>query len=530
MYARAFDMLHNTGNQNILAVADSINFGFGTLQIFIDKDRVLLRIAVDDRHELFDFLVGNRDLHALAAKYVGRTYKHGIAQTVSNCLCFLRCENSGAFRSLYAGFLQNLIKDFAVFRRVHILGIRAENRHTEFCQSRGQLNGRLSSELHNSVVGVLDVNDVFHVFGRQRLKIQLVRNVKVRGNRLGVVVDDNCLEPSLRKSPGRVNRTVVKFDALADADRTGAENQNLPALRHSFRGFVHVISVINRIEVRRLRLELRGTGIYHFVSGGNAAGIASLRDFFFGNAGITSDHVVRKLESLCLRKQFVRQLPLAELFFHTDQCVDSVDKPLVDHRDFMDRRFGNSFSQSFRNDPDPLVVHNCQPNKELFLGQMAEIIAVQRVNMLLERADRLHQSAFKRGADCHDLACRLHLCRQGSLGGDEFVERQPRHLDNAVVERGLKGRVCFAGNGVSDLIQRKSERDFGRNLRDRIAGRLGSQRGRTGHTRVYLNNTVFKACRMKRELHVTAARDLQLVDDVERRSTQHLIFLVGERL
>ena len=41
--------------------------------------------------------------------------------------------------------------------------------------------------------------------------------------------------------------------------------------------------------------------------------------------------------------------------------------------------------------------------------------------MLLQGSDGLHESAFKIGADTHDLSCGLHLGAQGALCADKFV-------------------------------------------------------------------------------------------------------------
>ena len=150
--------------------------------------------------------------------------------------------------------------------------------------------------------------------------------------------------------------------------------------------------------------------------------------------------------------------------------------------------------------------------------------------MLLERTDRLHQRRLEAVANAHDLAGRLHLGRQRTLCRDKFIKGKSRQLHDAVVERRLKAGIRLSRNGILNLIERVAQRDLCRNLGDRIPCRLGGKRRRTAHTGIYLDDAVLKACGMQCELHVTAARDLQLTDDIQCRASEHLVFLIAQRL
>ena len=61
--AGALDVLHDTRNQNIGAVADCINLDLLALQIFINQDRMLLCDPVDDADKFIDVLIADGDLH-----------------------------------------------------------------------------------------------------------------------------------------------------------------------------------------------------------------------------------------------------------------------------------------------------------------------------------------------------------------------------------------------------------------------------------------------------------------------------------
>ncbi len=101
----SFDMFHNTRNEDICTVTYRIYFQLLTHQILIDKDRMLLCILIDDCHKFLDLRIGNRDLHALTAKYIGRSDKYRIAQSVGNLFCFFCRKDSSARSSRNTGLL-----------------------------------------------------------------------------------------------------------------------------------------------------------------------------------------------------------------------------------------------------------------------------------------------------------------------------------------------------------------------------------------------------------------------------------------
>ncbi len=79
MDAGALNMLHNAGDQNVRAVTNCIHLNLLALQVLIHQNRVILGNAVDDFHELFDFLIGQGNLHALAAQNIGGAHQYRIA-------------------------------------------------------------------------------------------------------------------------------------------------------------------------------------------------------------------------------------------------------------------------------------------------------------------------------------------------------------------------------------------------------------------------------------------------------------------
>ena len=127
----------------------------------------------------------------------------------------------------------------------------------------------------------------------------------------------------------------------------------------------------------------------------------------------------------------------------------------------------------------------------------------------------LISAARERAADAHRFAGRLHLRARARIGERELVERPARDLHDAVVERRFVGGFRDAGDGVGDLVERLAERDARRDLRNRIAGRFRCQRRAARDARVDLDDCVFAALGMQRELNVAAALDVERADDVD---------------
>ena len=95
----------------------------------------------------------------------------------------------------------------------------------------GELERRLAAELHDDAVqravGALGVDDLEHVLGGERLEIEPVGGVVVGRHRLRIAVDHDGLVAGFLEREGGVAAAIVELDALADAVRAAAENDDL---------------------------------------------------------------------------------------------------------------------------------------------------------------------------------------------------------------------------------------------------------------------------------------------------------------
>ena len=72
--SRTLNMLHDTRNQNVLAVTYSVYLNLFAHQVFIYQDRMILRDLVNDSNVFFYILIADCNTHSLSAKNIGRTY------------------------------------------------------------------------------------------------------------------------------------------------------------------------------------------------------------------------------------------------------------------------------------------------------------------------------------------------------------------------------------------------------------------------------------------------------------------------
>ncbi len=128
----------------------------------------------------------------------------------------------------------------------------------------GELDGRLAAEAHHHADRLLHLDDVHDILGEQRLEVQPVGGIVVRGDSLGVVVDNHHLIAQLLQRPHTVDRGVIKLDALADADGAGAQHHDdRPAGPGEGPGLAEV--VVGGVEIGRLRVKLGAAGVHHLV-------------------------------------------------------------------------------------------------------------------------------------------------------------------------------------------------------------------------------------------------------------------------
>ncbi len=296
------------------------------------------------------------DLHRSPTQHVRRSDQHGVADGVSGLHRLLERVYGGARRLGDAEALEKTLEEEAIFRRVDSLCTGADYRQSGPAKRVGDIDRRLSSELHDRghrvpVVRRFVLKDVQHALVVQGFEVQTVARVEVGrdGLRVGVRHDGAIAGPL--ESPGCVDAGVVELDALADPDRTAPHDQSGGAvLRQRL-----ILDFVGGIEVRGCCVELRSARVHHLVDGLDSPLATGLPDLVRKPVTETAHHLVAESHSFGLAEErggerFVEQSP-----FHLNNVHDPLEEPRVDARFAGDLRLVHVPSQCRHDGPEPLI-------------------------------------------------------------------------------------------------------------------------------------------------------------------------------
>ena len=264
MDARAFDMLHHARDEHVAAVRNDVDFEFLARHVFVDQHGVLDPLRQDALHINAHFVFVVDDLHILSADDVGGAKKDGIAERFCRGERLAKRLDAHAARALDVEFFEEAVKAFSVLRDVDPLGGGAEDRDPLPVEEFGEFDRGLPAERHDDADRLFDLDDIHDVLGAKRLEIQPVRRIVVGRNGLGIVVDDDDVIAALFERPDAVDRGIVKFDPLPDADRSRAEHQD-DRLARARKAARLAGLVVGRIEIGGHGVELGAAGVDHFI-------------------------------------------------------------------------------------------------------------------------------------------------------------------------------------------------------------------------------------------------------------------------
>jgi hypothetical protein len=224
------DVLHDPADPHVLAVAERVD---------VDLDRVLQEPVEEDRPSVAGVagqVVGQPvgrvdDLHRPAAEDVARAHEQGEADLVAGLERLADRVRRRVRRGLEAQALQERAEATAVLGQVDGVDARAEQRHARLREARRELERRLAPELDDDALGPLLLHHREDVLERQRLEVEAVGRVVVRGDRLGVAVDHHRVAARGPDGHGRMDAAVVELDALSDAVGARAEDDDARAVR-----------------------------------------------------------------------------------------------------------------------------------------------------------------------------------------------------------------------------------------------------------------------------------------------------------
>ena len=384
MDAGALNVFHDPGDQNVLSVADRVHLQLRSPDIFVHQDGMLLPDRVDVRDKSADVRIAHRDPHALAAQHIGRPHQDGIPQTCGGIGRFLRRKDGVPGGPADLLLRQDLVKTLPVLRRVHPLRRGAQDRHAHLREMLAQADGGLAAELHHCPVRPLQFDHVPDIFRGQRLKVQPVRDVKVRGHRFRIIVDDDGLISFLPESPCRVDTAEIELDPLSDADRPAAQDEDLFLFRAAvFSGVCRSVSAavlpdelrclvlrpVDRVEIRGLRLELRGAGVDHLEGGHDSLLLPDPAHLRFSLSREPRNHGIREFLTLCPLQKGDAQVLIPEPPLRLHQIPDLLQEPGIDHGQFMKAVDADAPPEGFCQKPDSPVIGDPEPFFQVVIVQ-----------------------------------------------------------------------------------------------------------------------------------------------------------------
>ena len=521
--AGALDVLHDAGNEDVGAVADGVDLDLLARDIAVDQNRAVL-VDLDRRLEVAAQcgLVGD-DLHRAAAEDVARAHQHRIADAGSGGDAVLDVGYRTAHRLRDLQLLHDLLEGVAVFGALDGGTVGADQLDAALLERLSQVDGRLPAQRGDDTDRLLEADDVHDVLDGQRLEVELVRGGVVGGDRLGVVVDDDGLIAVFADGGDSVDGRIVELDALADADRPGAEHDDFRPVA----GGRLVLVLIGRVEVRNVALDLGGAGVDHLVDGEEVLTAADGPDLVLRHAPQTGDILVREAHLFGGGKDSDIPRCARDDLLEVDDVLDLVEEEHVDLGRVADQAEVGAEADQLGDGVDAVVGAVDDVFQQLLLRHAVKFGHVAVADADLQRADGLEQALLDGAADAHDLAGGLHLGGQLVRGVGELVKREARHLGDDIVDGRLEGG---RGVGQLDLVEVHADGNLGGDAGDRVARRLRCEGRGARHAWVDLNEVVVEGLGVKRKLDVAAALDLQRADDLERAVAEHVVFVVGQGL
>ena len=147
----------------------------------------------------------------------------------------------------------------------------------------------------------------------------------------------------------------------------------------------------------------------------------------------------------------------ADALLNLHHIVDAVEVPRIDAADGMDASDVPATAQGLDHKEDAVLGRRGHGLSEIIVAQLVGTFLATGTNALmpvLQRTHGLAEGLLKGAADRHDLAHGLHARGKRGVGTLELLEGKARHLDHAVVDRGLKAGGRGLGDVVDDLVER----------------------------------------------------------------------------
>ena len=407
MHAGTLYQLHDAGNEHLFAVADGVHFNLLADVVLIYQHR-LVRIH---SHRVFqivsDSLFVGDNLHGPSAQHEAGTNENRIADA-------LRCLH--AILNACYGFtrgVRNVQADEHLLEGIPVLGtvdgfaVGADQLHAALRKRFGEIDGGLSAEGCDYTDGLFQIHDIGHFLQRQRFKVELIGAGIVGGYGFGVVVDNDGLIAGFPNGADGVNSGIIELHTLADADWTGAKDDNFFSIGYD--GFI--FRLIGGIEVRHIAVELASAGINHLIDRKNAAFPTHVVYIILADLPELRDVSIRKAHSLGFPKHIHNADGGFQFPFKINDILDLIEEKHVNLGDVADSAVIHAFPHQLSDGIDT-VVGAVFDIVQQFVGGHVFAVELGHMQMTVsgfQRTNGFEQTFLHGTANAHHLTGRFHL-------------------------------------------------------------------------------------------------------------------------
>ena len=353
MHPGLLDVLHDGADHHVAPVADRVHIHFdGLVEEAVEQHRRV----VGDIHRAAEvagqllFVVD--DLHGPPAEHVGRPHDDGKADLPRPLQAVLNAGGGAVGRLLQAELVEHGLEALPVLGAVDGVRAGADDGHPRPLELLDELQRRLAAELHDHSVRALHIDNGQHVLQGDRLEIEAVGGVVVRGHGFRVAVDHDGLVTVLAHGQGRMDAAVVEFDALAHPVRAAAEHHDLAPLA----GVGFAILFVGGVHVSRGGGELRSAGIDTAENRLLAKRQAALPNCLFALAKQSRQACIGKalaLEGAPLKGAQFRKAAACQGALLGHEILDFRQEPRIDSGQFVDVLQGPARSKGIGDVPQP---------------------------------------------------------------------------------------------------------------------------------------------------------------------------------
>ena len=534
------DMLQDAGDIDRLAIGHGVHIHFdGIAQIPVDQHRRTAR----NHHRLANICLqlgaGVDNLHGTPAKHIGWPHQHRIADGFGHLHGLLGAAGDAVIRLFQAELVDQRRKALAIFGQIDAVRAGTQDRNAGILQGSGKFKGCLAAQLHHHTdqftILLLGVEDFQHVLSRQRLEIQPVRRVIIGGDGFRVAVDHDGFEPGITKREAGVAAAIIKFDALPDAVRPAAQDDDLLRRRRVALAVRHTKArrFVTAVHIGRLGREFAGAGVDALEHRPHIDGAAGGGNLGLAGAGQRRQPSIGKAHGFQAAKalRIHRQAIDAHAGLHLHQLLHLAQEPGFELGDLVDALHAHAGAQRIGRHQQPVRRRLRQRGFDFLDGGAFQGVHLVKARQSgFQTAQRLLHAFLPVAADGHHLAHRFHRRAEQRRRALELLKGKARDLGDDIVDGWFETGRRGAGDVVHDLVERVTHRQQRRDLGDREARGLGRQRRRARHARVHFDDDQAAILGVHGKLHIgTTGFHANLAQHRDAGVAHDLIFLVGQR-